>query len=290
MSGAAEGFAKVNLSLLVGERRSDGLHPIRSLAQSIDWADRLTLDAAEQDRFEVDDPALEDPDANLAWRAVEAVRSETGSHRRVSLSLAKRIPVAAGLGGGSADAAAALTLADALLEPAPGTVERLAPGLGADVPFCLSGGTALMEGAGEQLTPLSPLDLFLAVVVPPFGLDTAAVYARWDDLGGPQGGEVAASDLPPALRRLDERVRNDLTAAAASLDPRLGDWMADTARTWGVPALMSGSGPALFAFFPTREEAADAAAAVSDARAGRACASVEFGVRISDGGDHEEDR
>jgi 4-diphosphocytidyl-2-C-methyl-D-erythritol kinase len=279
----ADAFGKVNLSLLVGGRRSDGLHPIRSLTQSIDWPDHLVLEGAEEDSLVVDDPDLSDRGQNLAWRAVEAVREASRSPRPVSLTLEKRIPVAAGLGGGSADAAAALRLAGTLFGAAPGDLEGLAPDLGADVAFCLFGGTALVEGAGERLTALPALDAgFLAVVVPPFPLDTAAVYGRWDELGGPQGDGVAGRDLPPALRRIDEPIRNDLTPAAVAVEPRLGDWIADTTRTWGLPALMSGSGPALFGHFPTPSEAVDAVAAISGARAGRACRPVGFGVRIVD--------
>lgn len=274
---AARAFAKLNLSLLVRARDGSGLHPIRSLAQSVDWADRLVLAEADEDALEVDDD-LGDPADNLAWRALEAVRGVASDRRPVRLSLEKRIPVAAGLGGGSADAAAALGLAGALLGVEGEVLAHLATELGADVPFCLTGGTALVEGAGELITPLPPLeDLWVAVAVPPFRLDTAAVYRRWDEMEGPAGEEVAARYLPPHLRQKGEPIRNDLFPAAVSMEPRLGDWQAAVAREWGRPALMTGSGPALFGLFPTSSEAADAAQAIPGTRAARGCRNVDRG-------------
>ena len=116
-----------------------------------------------------------------------------------ALALDKRIPVAAGLGGGSADAAATLVLASARFGISAEERAGIAPALGADVPFCLVGGTALMEGYGERLTPLPLLAGFwLAVVVPPFEISTAAAYRRWDDLDGPEGPAVRGGDLPPS--------------------------------------------------------------------------------------------
>lgn len=270
-------FAKLNLSLLVRPRDASGLHPIHSLAQSIDWADEVTLADAEEDALQVDDPGLVDRDHNLAWQAVEAVRRLAGDDRPVSLGVTKRIPVGAGLGGGSADAAAALVLSAHHLGIEESRLDPIAPGLGADVPFCLAGGTALVEGLGDRVTPLPALEgLHVAVVVPPFHLDTAAVYGKWDELESPQGEAVDARFLPPRLREGDP-IRNDLVPAAAALEPRLGDWLADTSREWGQPALMTGSGPALFAFFPTGTEAAGAAAAIGGARAARGCVSVPRG-------------
>ena len=183
-----EGFAKVNLSLRVRPRDTSGYHPIRSLVQSIGWADRVTLGFAhDEDGFTVDGdlPAEED---NLAWRAVNAVRIDAGSRRPVLLHLEKRIAVAAGLGGGSADAAAGLVAASRLFQSAPEAATRLAPELGSDVAFCLVGGTAWMEGRGEVVTGVPiETDYAVAVMVPPFELSTAEVYRRWDEMDGPAG-------------------------------------------------------------------------------------------------------
>ncbi|MBI5157372.1 MAG: 4-(cytidine 5'-diphospho)-2-C-methyl-D-erythritol kinase [Acidimicrobiia bacterium] len=274
-----DGFAKVNLSLRVRPRDDSGYHPLRSLVQSVGWSDRLTLLVAADDAFTIDGdlPAEED---NLAWRAVEAVRTEAATRSRWSLHLHKRIAVAAGLGGGSADAAAGLVAATRLLRTPAGTAERLAPALGSDVPFCLVGGTAWMEGRGEILTtvPLRP-DYAVAIAVPPFELATAAVYRHWDEMEGPTGPVIGGRSLPPSLRGFDD-VGNDLLPAALDVRPDLGDWMDDLAERWDRPLLLSGSGPACFAFFADEEEAESAVAAVQGARAVWAGVPVAVGVRV----------
>lgn len=279
----AEALAKVNLSLRVGTRDLSGLHPLQSLMQSIEWADRLALQGAGADQLVVRGLAVPADESNLAWRALEAVRGVVPRPGPAALALDKCIPISAGLGGGSADAAAVLGMAAGhyhLPEPAR---DALAFSLGADVPFCLAGGTCLVEGHGELLTPRPPLDGFvLAVVVPPFEVPTAAAFRRWDELGGPAGEPVPARDLPTALRAGPPPV-NDLVAAALSLVPALGDWLAELRRAWGQAVLMSGSGPALFGFFPSEAEAAEAAAVVSGARAARACRPAPRGWRMPSG-------
>jgi len=279
----AEAFAKVNLSLRVRPGDGSGRHPLHSLAQSIDWADRVNLEDAAADSCRVTGPVPGDQ-SNLAWRALSAVRAASARPAPVALSLEKRIPVAAGLGGGSADAAATLVLAAARFGLPPEGWAALAPGLGADVPFCLVGGTARVEGYGERITPLpAAAGFFLAVVVPPFPVSTAEAYRRWDDLGGPEGPAVPQGDLPVALRGHGP-LGNDLLPAARSLAPGLGDWLADLGRRWGRAVLMSGSGPALFSFFPSQAEAAEAAAAAGpEARAARACRPVAQGWQVPSG-------
>jgi 4-diphosphocytidyl-2-C-methyl-D-erythritol kinase len=223
----AEAFAKVNLSLRLRARDASGYHPLRSLVQSVDWADRLTLEGAESDSFVVTGLPAPADEANLAWRALEAVRAAAPRRAAVALALEKRIPISAGLGGGSADAAATLALAAGRFGLSAAERAALAPGLGADVPFCLAGGTAWMEGHGERVTSLPPpAGFWLAVVVPPFEISTGAAYALWDALEGPEGPAVEGRDLPPQLRPY-EPLGNDLVPAARSLAPGLGDWAAD---------------------------------------------------------------
>jgi 4-diphosphocytidyl-2-C-methyl-D-erythritol kinase len=278
----ADAYAKVNLSLRVGPADGSGLHPLRSLVHSIDWADGVDLEEADEDCFDLTGPvAVAADQSNLAVRALEAVRPPGSGP--IALRLDKHIPVAAGLGGGSADAAAVLTLAAAHFHLDPGRVIDAAPGIGADVPFCLLGGAAWMEGYGERLTPVRPCEDFaVAVVVPPFPLTTADVYSRWDRLGEPEGIPIDARHLPDSLRG-EAPLANDLTPAALDLAPELGDWTSDLHRKWGVPVLMSGSGPSLFGFFATHGEAAEAIDAVQGARAARACLPVAAGVRVEGG-------
>lgn len=273
-------YAKVNLSLRVGSVRSDGYHPIESLVQSIDWYDELALESAEADEFVVDGAELPDADENLAWRAVEAMRPGSGQPVRVVLD--KRIAVAAGLGGGSADAALGLALGANHFRRSWRDAVEMAPSLGADVPFCLAGGAALLGGIGEEVERLPGGDDYaVAVVVPPFELATPAVYRRWDELGGPSGPELGRRHLPGSLRH-HAPLRNDLQPAAVGLEPALGDWLADTTRAWRQPVVMSGSGPALFSLFGTVDEAADAVAGVSGVRSAAAVTPVDRGWSIDD--------
>jgi len=170
--------------------------------------------------------------------------------------LEKAIPVAAGLGGGSSDAAAAMLALAELRREKRSTVEEVAPAVGADVPFFLIGGTAWMEGYGEMITParINTETWALAIAVPSFELRTADIYQAWDRLEGPTGPYLDGKALPPALREFGP-FRNDLTPAALRVGPELGDWIEEVADRWERPVAMSGSGPSLFAFFADIDEA-----------------------------------
>lgn len=281
MNGRA--FAKVNLSLQVRSARSDGMHPIRSLVQSVDWADDMSLDLAEEsDSFEIHGEALEPDARNLAWRGMEAMRQRGGPP--VRLTLTKRVAVAAGLGGGSADAALGLALGAHVFRRRPEDAVAAALGLGADVPFCLAGGTAILGGIGEEIEPLAPATEFaLAIIVPPFELATPAVYRRWDELDEPAGPTMSRRHLPPSLRD-HAPLSNDLQPAALDLMPDLGDWISETAASFGQPVAMSGSGPSLFSFFGAVDEAVDAVGAVSGARAAVAVRPMAVGWEIASSG------
>lgn len=260
------GFAKLNLSLQVRARDASGFHPLRSLVQSVGWADDVALEGSDEDVFTVAGD-LQASDSNLAWLAADAVRRRQGVRAPMAMHLEKRIAVAAGLGGGSADAAAALVAAGDLLGAPAGVLEAIAPELGSDVPFCLMGGSAWVEGRGERLVPARlAAGWSVAVAVPPFELSTAAVYRRWDELDGPGGVATIGRHLPPALREHAPLV-NDLLPAALDLRPELGDWMSGLRAAWQRAVLLTGSGPGVFAFFADDEEATDALGAVSGARA-----------------------
>jgi len=272
-----ETYAKINLTLRVDPPGPSGMHPIRSLAQTIDWSDILELDPAEQESFVIDGADLPADDDNLAYRALGAVRTATGRSHPVSLRLLKRIPIAAGLGGGSADAAAVLALAARCLRLDPRARDALGPGLGADVALCLTGGLVRVSGFGQKVLRAPEYANFhVAIAVPPFELMTADVYGRWDEMEGPKGSPIPSRHLPPSLRSYGPLI-NDLTPAALDLEPDLGDWMSDLARMWSVPVAMSGSGPSMFGLFPTRSEADGAAADVTGARATRGCSQTERG-------------
>ncbi len=279
----ADANAKVNLALRVEPARADGYHPIHGIFQSVDWTDEVTLGAAEDDELIVDDAEAPGDETNLAWRAADLVRRTAGSTDPMRIAVHKSIPAGAGLGGGSADAAAALMLASRRFGVTFADLRHLAFELGADVPFALVGGTAVVGGVGELISPLPDASGFaLSIVVPDLTLETPAVYAAWDGLDGPQGPALGADALPPALRDLAP-LANDLYPAAVVVAPGLDDWRAELEQAWGVPVTMTGSGSGLFAYFPTRDEAEDAvAAAPSTARAARAVSPVTHGWRIHD--------
>lgn len=254
-----EAPAKLNLSLLVSPPRPDGYHPLESLVQTIEWCDQLQVELGEEgvDIFESD---IED---NLVERALAELRKTAGVPP-LALELIKDIPVAAGLGGGSSDAAAALLAGSDFGDVERSELPDVAHRVGADVTLFLTGGTLMMRGVGYDIESVRPLDDFaVAVVVPDFGLVTKDVYQRWDTLEGPAGTPVTDEFLPPSLRG-GMPMRNDLLPAALDVEPRLGDFMSDVSSVWGTPVCLTGSGSACFGYFATLDEATDAATAVSD--------------------------
>ena len=255
-----EAPAKLNLSLHVDPPRSDGFHPLQSLVQTIEWCDTLTFEEGESiDTLEVSGADVDTED-NLVLRAMKSVR-KTASFPPQAITLDKQIPIEAGLGGGSSDAAATL-MAAADSKISESDLGEMAAALGADVPLFLVGGTLQMSGAGGVVDPVRPLSEFaLAVVVPEFGLSTQDVYEKWDKLEGPIGDAVSDASLPPALR-YEMPMRNDLVPAALEIEPRFGDFMADLRDLWSVAVCMTGSGSACFGYFGSLEEAEDAAGAV----------------------------
>jgi 4-diphosphocytidyl-2-C-methyl-D-erythritol kinase len=254
--------AKLNLCLYLGARRDDGLHELRSLFCPITLSDRVVVSDAESD--EVVCPGVEGP--NLAAAALEGLRARGWSRDPVRVEIDKRIPVAAGLGGGSADAAAVLRLARGEVEG----LHALAAELGADVPSQLDPAFALVGGAGEAVEPLPAPAHFGIVLIPDDeGLSTADVYGEADRLGlgrDPDELDAIASRLrgaaggggsPLAYREL---LLNDLARAAVSLRPRIGAALEALRDAGAEAALVTGSGPTTFGMFEDIA-AADAAAA-----------------------------
>jgi 4-diphosphocytidyl-2-C-methyl-D-erythritol kinase len=253
--------AKVNLCLFVGAPRADGLHPLASVVQSLTLADELTLTPADTVADEVVCPGVEGP--NLAARALAAFRDATGWDAGPQrLEIVKRVPVAGGMGGGSADAAATLRLAAAAAGVEDGALlHELAVGLGADVPAQLRPGRALMLGAGERVVRLPDPETFGVLVVPlDAALSTPEVYREFDQAGTPRdAAELAALEQELAARR-SPPVVNDLQDAARALCPAI-DAALDAVRAAGArDALVSGSGPTVVGLFDTRADAAAAAA------------------------------
>jgi 4-diphosphocytidyl-2-C-methyl-D-erythritol kinase len=254
---------KVNLALFVGApRASDRLHPLVSVVQPVSLADRLTLGPATPGARadEVVCAGVEGP--NLAGAALAAFRARTGWDAPPQrLEISKRVPIAAGMGGGSGDAAAALRLAAAASgADDPAVLHELAVGLGADVPSQLSPGRVLMHGAGEHVEPLADPAPF--VIVPlDAALATPDVYRAFD-AGSPPRPEAELQALAAELRATPlapERVHNDLEAAARGLCPLIDPALEAVGAAGAVHALVSGSGPTVFGILPTAEQAVAAA-------------------------------
>jgi 4-diphosphocytidyl-2-C-methyl-D-erythritol kinase len=249
---------KVNLCLFVGEPREDGLHPLVSVVQALSLADELTLEPG-TDHDEVVCPGVEGP--NLAARALALYRDETGWDAPPQrLTIEKRIPVAAGMGGGSSDAAAALRLAaHAAGRPIP---TGLAPRLGADVASLPRPGRVLMTGAGEHVEPLAPAPLGVLVLPVDAALSTPAVYREADRLGLTRShAELAQLD---ALVRVGTWApENDLQDAARSLCPLIDQALAAARGAGADHALVSGSGPTVVGLFGGADGPARATAAAS---------------------------
>ena len=253
MSLSLRAPAKVNLTLRVGPPEG-GYHPLDSIVQAIP-GDVLHAAPADRDSLEVTGPhgeGLEADGSNLVLRALDALRAAGHDVPGVGVVLEKVIPPAAGLGGGSGDAAAALVAAQTLFDLDADLVEVGAT-VGSDVPALVRGGTVHMTGRGEVVEPFPFVGRFgILAFVPSFGLGTADVYRRFDALGFPRGHEVFL--VPSALEDLIP-LQNDLTPAAESLDPRVTKHLAVLSSAIGRPALLSGSGSAMFGCFPTIGEA-----------------------------------
>jgi len=251
--------AKVNLTLEVLGKRADGYHEIATVMQAVDLSDRITLDDA--DDLELRSTSVEVPTdgRNLALRAAAALREAAGLGQGVRIGLDKRIPVAAGLGGGSADAAAVLLGLNRLwsLRWPLERLDDVAASLGSDVPFFLRGGAALATGRGEKVEPLQGRSLALVLVNPRFPASTAEMYGRLTPAMYSDG--TATRALARSLRRGPARVAaslyNGMEAVASGVFPQIPRMRAALLAAGALGALMSGSGPTVFGVARSHEQA-----------------------------------
>ena len=272
--------AKINLGLRLGPRRPDGRHELVSVMQSISLADELRLEWGESEPDEVACPGVDGPaERNLAALALASFRAEYGwKAPPLRLTIEKRVPVAAGLGGGSGDAAAALRLASAAAGRDDLDLHALAAALGSDVPAQLRPGRWLATGAGELLAELPPAEPPFGVLVVPLehALSTADVYAEADRLClARDAAELARyrEALEAALARgaplpPEDLLVNDLEAAARSLCPAIDTALGRVRESGADAALVSGSGPTVLGLFggeqgPRRAKLAAAALAAA---------------------------
>jgi 4-diphosphocytidyl-2-C-methyl-D-erythritol kinase len=249
--------AKVNLTLEILGMRPDGYHELRSTFVRVGLTDRLTMSLGGADGTDTltiqgqGDLPVKD---NLVLRAVRALRAHVGIELpALDITLDKHIPVAAGLGGGSSDCASALKLAQACWGIGISAADELAiaTGLGSDVPFFVTGAAAaIASGRGELLEPTQPpAEAGVLLVTPPLKLSTPQVFARYDD-----------------LRTSHDESGNDLWPAAASLEPSLAPLRSALIASSGREWRLSGSGPTLFALYPSVADAAESGRALVESR------------------------
>jgi len=258
---ACRAFAKINLDLRVLGVRQDGYHELRTTFQSIALADDLTFTASPGPfRILCDDPACPADAGNLVWRAADLVWKagrRRGAPHGVVVTIAKRIPMQAGLGGGSSDGAAAIRALASIwrVRLSRARRQRLAAAMGADVPYFLEGGTALGRDRGDRLSRLVDRPrAWVVLTVPRFGVSTREAFAWWDESG--QAGRAGRAG------QARQDFSNDLQPVVARRHPIVTTLVAALGRAGALQASLSGSGSAVFGLFARRSQAERAARAL----------------------------
>lgn len=284
-SVAATAPGKINVSLRVGPLRDDGYHDLATIFQAVSLVEEVT--AVESDDFTVrfsgpiDTSHLQVDESNLVIRAARAVAAAAGYAGGADIQVVKRVPIAGGMGGGSADAAATLVAVDALWETKLGMTKltEIAATLGADVPFALHGGTALGVGRGDELTPVLTSGVFhWVLVLNDEGLSTPDVFRQLDRHRAENSIDIETVAVDPAIDpellaalragdalALAEYLRNDLQAAALQLMPTLGETIEFGETNGALAGIMSGSGPTVALLAGDETAVRDLVAAFTDA-------------------------
>lgn len=269
--------AKVNLELFVGPQREDGYHALSTVYQAVGIYDEVTATSADEWGCSVsgrDADRVPTDESNLAMKAARALARRSGHQDPVHLSIHKEIPVAGGMAGGSADAAAALVACDALWETGltREALDEVAAEIGSDVPFLLHGGTAVGSGRGELVTAVLAKGTYHWVFVPSVGsgLSTPTVYGAFDErcAGADLADPEPSADLMAALRAGDAAalapvLDNDLQPDAIGLQPEIGDVIEAAVGFGALAAIVSGSGPTVAILAESTEGAIDLAVALT---------------------------
>ena len=265
-------YAKINIGLDVLRRREDGYHELKMIMQTVDICDDLLFEKTAQPGIVIQTDRAELPvdGSNLIYKAADLLFREKGITEGVKITLTKRIPIAAGMAGGSSDAAAAMHSLNELFGMGYSIQELQALGvkLGADIPYCLVGGTMLSEGIGEILTPLpTPPDCFLVVAKPDIDVSTGFVYGNLhaDSLTyHPDIDGMVEALRAGNLRGITDRLGNVLETVTIKEYPVIEEIKELLCDMGAENALMSGSGPSVFGIFKKKETAEAAAHAVED--------------------------
>ncbi len=277
--------AKINLTLNMEGRRADGYHLLSSVFQSVSYADtvRLTVGDTAGIVLSVSDPTIPADHRNTAYKAAEVFYDRLGQMPSVTIHVEKAIPSQAGLGGGSADAAAVLVGLNALYGYPfdTNTLCELGERVGADVPFCIVGGTAFVEGIGEIITPMPPMPpCALLIAKPPVGVSTKEAYAAVDSVA------TVPADQEAMKRAFD---RGDLAAIGAGLSnafeqaldlPEVDHLLAQMRACEPLGCMMSGSGSAVFAVFADEAAANACAEQLSPCVPHRVCVPLSHGAEV----------
>jgi 4-diphosphocytidyl-2-C-methyl-D-erythritol kinase len=249
-------YAKINWTLDVLFKRDDGFHELRTIYQTVSLYDRLRISETDGSiEIVCDDSSVPSDETNLAHRAAVRLRQATGTNRGARIEIEKRIPVAAGLGGGSSNAAATLLALRRLwrVEITERSLLRIAASLGSDVPFFLTGGTALGVGRGEEVYPIEETSSeHLLLVNPGFAVSTGEIYSR---LTRPREARIMPFTLfaARAIRELPLAATNDLEEVVSAAHPEIAEVKRRLLSLGAGRALLSGSGATLFAVFDNGE-------------------------------------
>ncbi len=280
-------YAKINLSLDVLGRRDDGYHLVKMIMQTVSLSDTLVFETEDsrrdqmQVRLFTDSEEISSGEDNLICRAIRSMAKEYDLHSDITVKLEKRIPVSAGIAGGSTDAAAALRAMRDLFVPSATNEDlaRIALPLGADIPYCIEGGTRLSEGIGETLTELKDApQCGLVIARPDIIVSTADVYNAYDALRDVQhpdiDGQIRAIRAGD-LKGMAEKCENVLEEVTGLLYPQIGIIEEFLMEQGALTARMSGSGPTVFAIFDDPGRAARAAHRCEGAPAFEGCRIYE---------------
>ncbi|MGI6071780.1 MAG: 4-(cytidine 5'-diphospho)-2-C-methyl-D-erythritol kinase [Lachnospiraceae bacterium] len=264
-------YGKINIGLDVIGRRNDGYHSVRMIMQTVDICDYVTV-AKKRSGITVgcDDPLVPGLEDNIAWKAAKLITDKYGLREGVNIFIEKNIPVAAGMAGGSTDAAAVITGMNRLfgLNMSREEQDEIAMKIGADVPFCLRRGTYLAEGLGEKLTALKDMpEAGILVVTPPFEISTKEVYAALDSIDNPERPDI--DGMCEAIGRnsltlIAERMGNILEQVTGRMHPIIGEIKREMINAGAMVSMMTGSGPTIFGLFESNETAAEAVSRFSD--------------------------
>ena len=266
MAIIAQACAKINWGLNITRRREDGYHELDMLMHRIALSDALRIEPAGEITLTVNGASPGDPEANLVVRAARALNRRAGTRHGARLSLEKRIPARAGLGGGSADCAATLMALNGLwgLDFGMDVLMEIGASLGADVPFCLAGGLAQVSGIGEVIRPVPGApEIPLVLVTPGGGLSTAEVFRLWDAGGFPpvslDTDILAEAVVRRDLAAVDGLAQNALLAPAVRLMPEISACIGRMRVLGAKAAFMTGSGSTVVGAFDDPATARNAA-------------------------------